>query len=176
MATANGFLTSDDELLLSEIATEPAAYEFQSDLSDDDEAAPGPLALGEIATASLALTSAPPESPAKNRVEAWLAASGRENGVAREEEGKKGPSAGGVRPVEIEVVLPWLSPEKRGEYQFVEVDEFADHEYHRPRRKRCGVSQIFCVLRVLRLCLLSVFLEPASGRWQQRRALKFRRE
>ncbi|KAK4190665.1 putative Chromodomain-helicase-DNA-binding protein [Podospora australis] len=51
-----GFLDSEDELFVGELAaTEPASYEFQLELSDDDEA-PDPLGLDEI-------TQPPPPQP-----------------------------------------------------------------------------------------------------------------
>lgn len=136
MVTTNGFLTSDDELLLDEVATEPAAYEFQSDLTDED--APDPLTLDEIATASLAVAGT--LDPPTSKIEPRPASEAQENGIVKE---AKATSAGGARPVGIEVHLPWLSPAQRGEYQYIEVDEFSQHGYHRPRRSRYKVRHVF---------------------------------
>ncbi|KXX81803.1 Chromatin remodeling factor mit1 [Madurella mycetomatis] len=129
MVTINGFLTSDDELLLDEIATEPSVYEFQSGMTDED--APDPLTLDETAAASLAITSTfgLPKSKTERRPTSEV----QENGIVKK---AKVASTGGIRPVGIEIHLPWLSPAQRGEYQYVEVDEFNQREYHRPRRSR----------------------------------------
>ncbi|KAL2255859.1 hypothetical protein VTK26DRAFT_2606 [Humicola hyalothermophila] len=144
MAKTNGLPDANDELVLKALiakTTEPQTFEFQSDLSDDD--GPDPLALDEIANASLALSTAlegqerggSEPQPVKQVVERQI--NGNDSSPTTESEMTQ-PK--GVRFVDIEVTLPWLPPAKRAGYQYVKVEEY---DYHRERRKRYVVSHTF---------------------------------
>jgi hypothetical protein len=137
MTTSNGLFSSDSELFVNGDDADPAPFTFQSDLSDDD--APDPLALDEIASASLAAMAGKLES-------LW----GQNEAESKSPQGTKGGQVDGLAdsPMDesenvmsiIEVQLPWLPPAARAGYQKVEVDEYWPDEYHRTRRKRKGVS------------------------------------
>lgn len=132
----------------------PPAFEFQSDLSDDDDDAPDPLALDEIPNASLTLTRAleslgkegegdggrEEEAEGRESKSPKLEVQAHTNGeVDSVTAASASAQAKGVRFVDVEVALPWLPPAQRAEYQYVKVKE---GEYHRGRRKRHAVSQI----------------------------------
>jgi hypothetical protein len=146
MSTLNGFLTSDGGAPLGETATEPVAYEFQSDLSDDE---PDPLTLDAIASASLALTGTLQQHPQPSAMD-WVAAeasshsqsatNGQANDVAREQEDGH---AARIRPVDIEVRLPWLSPARRAAYEYIKVPLLTHDEYQRLRRRQLGVRPTY---------------------------------
>lgn len=144
MPTANGSLSSDDELLVEEADAEPASFTFQSDLSDDD--APDPLGLDLIASASLAAMNGTLEVAAKDEDEEQEKSVGNfqdapTNGVAATSTDTPRKGAGSA----IEVQLPWLSQAQRAGYLKVKVpdDWPAEDEQLRLRRRRRGVSRFF---------------------------------
>ncbi len=212
MATANGHSSDTEGMFVSpgpdrDPVTEPPLFTFQSDLSDDD--LPDPLALNEIASATLAtlhdalgLSSSPvgrKKKTEKKKEKKEKATRGKGKGKEKQKGKGRGkenePTAprpptttdltrpwGVVRTngaaaaaaaavatttppaetpadkprrkvparVEIEVRLPWLSLEQRGEYETVEVEEYRPGEKEL-RRKRRGVSYalrraVCCVL------------------------------
>lgn len=178
MAAANGSLSPDDELRLDPVAAEPPAFEFQSDLTDDDDDdeehddngnAPDPLALDEVASASLALagsletpvkteSKSPPPGPTIEEeekgedvgVNGAAAAETAAAAATEEEEAEEHKQKSDVRFVDVEVSLPWMSPSRRAEYEHVEVGEYLpppEDEYHRPRRRRHRVSKHMPSLR-----------------------------
>ncbi|KAK4241599.1 PHD/FYVE-zinc-finger like domain-containing protein [Achaetomium macrosporum] len=139
MATSNSLFGSDDELFVNGADTEPPPFTFQSDLSDDD--APDPLALDEIASASLAAMAGTLESLPWDKNEAetkpqQAPKGGQVNGVAESPMDEPEVDVGSV----IEIHLPWLPPAYRAGYQKVEVDDYwpGEDEYLRTRRKRKG--------------------------------------
>ncbi|AEO62345.1 uncharacterized protein THITE_2106426 [Thermothielavioides terrestris NRRL 8126] len=136
MAADNG--SDDDELFVAN--AEPPPFTFQSDLSDDD--APDPLALDEIASASLAalngILGPAPKAVKQEEEQPFqdLHDDGTANGVVAAPPDQPRRDATSV----IEVCLPWLSPAQRAEYLKVEVDDDwpVEDEYLGQRRKRKG--------------------------------------
>jgi hypothetical protein len=159
MPKRKGFLSSEDELTGGPIQ-EPARYEFQSFLSDNEDmpdAVPEPPAPDESPAGS-----APPilsdmlhtlvdghEAPSSNN--------GYANGSVKSATGSfrgsftrsvTGRSVTGsvsdihghdVRIVDIEVGLKWLSPAQRAAFEYVEMDEdelAPTADYRSPRRLR----------------------------------------
>jgi hypothetical protein len=147
MTTTNGFLSSDDGLLLDALtgqAGDPPAFEFQSELTDDD--APDPLTLDEIANASLAaLTNGLRSQAEKETYPRPVAADWKTNGNGGIKARTK-TRRDGIKIVDIEVPLPWLPPVQRAAFKHVVVEDYQaprEDEYRRARRKRRGVSHIF---------------------------------
>lgn len=177
----SGHLSSDDELFVS-AATEPMAYTFQSDLSEDEiqlatstttQAAPKPISpvapnadrstrasldpfaatpeqsfilppapaededplLLEAAAAALAAVTKVDTSTRPKKRESESLASWR-GSVNAQANGVRDHSISGAKRVDIEVVLPYLSPEERAEYTHVEVEPWEEEAKHYDTRKR----------------------------------------
>ncbi|KAK0614191.1 PHD/FYVE-zinc-finger like domain-containing protein [Immersiella caudata] len=150
-------LSSEDELAADPIQ-EPARYEFQSFLSDDEEmpdASPESPTRGESpeprppATLDEMLQAAIDNSEATSADSSL--ANGRANGTSasftssfagrvtgRSAKGSAPDLNGhGVRLVDIEVGLSWLSPSQRAAFEHVEVEEYIPSaDYRSPRRLR----------------------------------------
>ncbi|KAK3945881.1 chromodomain-helicase [Diplogelasinospora grovesii] len=157
---SKGFLSSDDELTVA-ATDELPAFEFQSDLSDDDFAP---------AEDTVFVSAAPEDTPVRDLVapnaapEAPMDMFGDDDGAQMEwltnahvsnsagsvagsiiaratpnSTSVNGSSASGTPTVRrIEVALPWIPPEKRAEFARVEVedDELGSFDGRSSRRKR----------------------------------------
>ncbi|KAM7199255.1 hypothetical protein V8F20_005857 [Naviculisporaceae sp. PSN 640] len=136
-------MSSEDELM--SFATEPMAYEFQSELSDSDQddhhEGPGPV-TADIVTTDIAAETAPASDPAMStstidRDEppnlAELAASAL-NGIMNETVAPEKLSSG-PRVVDIQVSVPWLPPNQRDDFLFIEPEE-DDLRVSRSRRNK----------------------------------------
>lgn len=148
MAT-NGLLSSDDELFFDPMPTEePTTYEFQSELSDDED--PDPIAVDEITqpVAPSVPSHLMPAMPRAN-MDDFLP----DDSIQYEEppvtdghgydghRSDRDDSAGPVtRIVDIEVALPEMSEEKKAEFEYIEVPEMKpETEGYMTRRTRNGV-------------------------------------
>ncbi|KAK3301332.1 uncharacterized protein B0H64DRAFT_438415 [Chaetomium fimeti] len=132
--TTNGFLSDDEELFVNGGTEEPPPFTFQSYLSDDDDA-PDPLTLDEIAKVSLAALDGF-RSPSTDEKEPPPATDeGQNDGTidTSADESQKGP-----RHVNIEVRLPWIPPVQRARYLKLKVEDYRaeEHDYLRTRRTR----------------------------------------
>ncbi|KAH6845042.1 PHD/FYVE-zinc-finger like domain-containing protein [Chaetomium sp. MPI-CAGE-AT-0009] len=134
METTNGFLSDDDELFVNGATEEPPPFTFQSYLSDDDDA-PDPLTLDEIAKVSLAALDGLRSPSTDEKDPPPAIEEGPTNGSI---ETPADESRNGVRHVNIEVRLPWIPPVQRAEYLKLKVDDYRaeDHDYLRTRRRR----------------------------------------
>ncbi|KAK4463967.1 putative Chromodomain-helicase-DNA-binding protein [Cladorrhinum samala] len=119
MAGANGFLSSDDELAAEAVATEPLNYQFQSELSDSD--APDPIALDDIAPADHhAPPPPPPPRPQSKMPDAPM-------DISSDVEPPPIIMNAPTKPattVPIQVVLSWIPPDQRAEYEHIEVGDY----------------------------------------------------
>lgn len=148
MAT-NGLLSSDDELFFDPMPTEePTTYEFQSELSDDED--PDPIAVDEITqpVAPSVPSHLMPAMPRANMDDFFPDDSMQyEEPPVTNGHGYDGhpsdrdDSAGPVtRIVDIEVALPEMSEEKKAEFEYIEVPEMKpETEGYMTRRTRNGV-------------------------------------
>lgn len=143
METTDDSPSTEDKLPTNEATTEPPLFTFQSDLSDDD--APDPLTLDEIAKVSLAALDSALGTPLKYEKELWKSVTRDEQPNGATELPIVEKPRKGVRPVDIEVCLPWLAPAQRAEYRKVSVEDYwpEELEYLRPGKRPRGVSHVF---------------------------------
>lgn len=146
-------MSSEDELM--SFATEPMAYEFQSELSDSDQddhqELLGPVIVDIVTTGLETAETAPPSEPAMPTLAsdgaeppnladdslsgdlaepATGALNGIKNGTAVREK-----SSGVPRVVGIQVSVPWMSPKQRDDFLYIEPAE-EDLSMPRPRRNK----------------------------------------
>ncbi|KAK3370247.1 PHD/FYVE-zinc-finger like domain-containing protein [Podospora didyma] len=133
--------SSDDELV-DGMALEPAAYEFQSDLSDNEDSAPlaaspphrvingvanGPDDM--VSYASEPGTQIYEEAHSPKRLRSSTATSTRASSVTNH-----------AKIVHIDVTLPWVPPKKRANFVYIDVaddiDELAGGDNHHKSRRR----------------------------------------
>lgn len=138
MGTTNGFLSDDDELFVNGDTDDPAPFTFQSYLSEDDDA-PDPLTLDEIAKVSLAALNSLASPPIDESEPTPTTEEGQENGVI---EPPLEEPRNGARYVDIEVRLPWIPPGRRAGYRKIKVDDYRAEVYDdlRTRKRRRRVS------------------------------------
>ena len=161
MAGANGFLSSDDELAAEAVATEPLNYQFQSELSDSD--APDPIALDDIAPADHhAPPPPPPPRPQSKMPDAPM-------DISSDVEPPPIIMNAPTKPattLPIQVVLSWIPPDQRAEYEHIEVGDYVpDDEDGKGMKRSYGVSHGVSGLRML-LFIMAIYiwgLELAEG-------------
>ncbi|KAK4452364.1 hypothetical protein QBC34DRAFT_33723 [Podospora aff. communis PSN243] len=170
MSTRNSLLSSEDELAADPIQ-EPARYEFQSSLSDDEDmpdAPPESSALEQSPERNLPASLDEMLQAAIDRTETTPSSRSFANGrVSRTSGSVTGSFMGSVtgrsvadsasemisrnvRIVDIEVGLNWLSPSRRAAFDHVEVEDYIPKaDYHLPRklRTRHKVSNILHLVR-----------------------------
>jgi hypothetical protein len=171
--TFQSYLSSDDEadpLTLDEIAKVSLAALQNGTLASppDEENVPPPAGEDGQAegtqTNGIAETSAEEsanestkESTKESRKET-IRESGRESGKKSTKESTE-RSRTRIKPIGIEVRLPWLPPALRARYQKVRVEDYRPDDGHRTRRRRRRVSYPRVLL--CRLCFGDYILEAA---------------
>lgn len=164
MAGANGFLSSDDELAAEAVATEPMNHQIQSELSDSD--APDPIALDGITPTDhhAPRPLAPPPRPRNKMPGAPMSIlSGLEpppitNAHADEDIDVEDAHTKPASAVPIQVVLSWIPPDERAEYEHIKVGEYVpDDEDGKGRKRSYRVSHGDSGLRMLQFIWLYIW-------------------
>ncbi|KAK3325648.1 hypothetical protein B0H66DRAFT_133643 [Apodospora peruviana] len=174
-----GYMSSEDELF-SGVTTEPTSYDFQSELTSDEEdyhheVAPLAPPIGSdtkpdsTSEAAISVEPIPKSEHPLNPME--VDDGDGTNGIISDlssvvttdiANAKPNGTFSGVKLVDIDIPLRWLSPDEKADFMYIEVDD-EDLNWNRTRRTKVS-GACLDLARLFRVSLVSV---PARGRGSQ---------